>query len=73
MHYLSDFSNFFFRCLVVYREDVNEFRTARTYPRLVLIDVTVHDENHVALNAPGMRELFVKLPLDGKGKIIDIK
>lgn len=51
-----------FRCLVVYSESDNEFRTARTYPKMVLIDVSVHDEQYLAVDAPTMRTLYVKIP-----------
>ncbi|KAL1509050.1 hypothetical protein ABEB36_003851 [Hypothenemus hampei] len=50
------------RCLVVYSETDNEFRTARTYPKMVLIDVSVHDDQHLAVDAPTMRTLYVKIP-----------
>lgn len=50
------------RCLVVYSENDNEFRTARTYPKMVLIDVSVHDGNYLAVDAPTMRTLYVKIP-----------
>ncbi|XP_066254139.1 mitochondrial amidoxime reducing component 2-like [Euwallacea similis] len=50
------------RCLVVYSEKDNEFRTARTYPKMVLIDVSVHDDNYLAVDAPTMRTLYVKIP-----------
>lgn len=61
------------RCLVVYKNDANEFRTARTYPRMVLIEISVHDEDHIAVNAPGMRELYVKLPINGEGEERNIR
>ncbi|KAJ8933172.1 hypothetical protein NQ318_011913 [Aromia moschata] len=50
------------RGLVVYAEKDREFRTARTYPKMVLIDVAVHDEDHLAIDAPTMRTLYVKIP-----------
>ena len=50
------------RVLVVYGAKDNEFRTARTYPKMVFIDVSVHDENHFAIDAPTMRTLYVKIP-----------
>ncbi|CAG9856663.1 unnamed protein product [Phyllotreta striolata] len=50
------------RCLVVYSDKDYEFRTARTYPQLLSIDVAVHDEKHVAVDAPTMRTLYVKIP-----------
>lgn len=48
--------------MVVYSENDNEFRTARTYPKMVLIDVSVHDGNYLAVDAPTMRTLYVKIP-----------
>ncbi|XP_050300005.1 mitochondrial amidoxime-reducing component 1-like isoform X2 [Anthonomus grandis grandis] len=50
------------RCLVVYSENDNEFRTARTYPKMVLIDVSIHDDQYLAVDAPTMRTLYVKIP-----------
>lgn len=46
----------------MYNEKDLEFRTARTFPKMVLIEVTVHDEEHFAVDAPGMRTLYVKRP-----------
>ncbi|CAH1957266.1 unnamed protein product [Acanthoscelides obtectus] len=50
------------RFLVVYSDKENEFRTARTYPKMVLIDVAAHDAEHVSLDAPTMRPLYVRIP-----------
>ncbi|CAG9765498.1 unnamed protein product [Ceutorhynchus assimilis] len=50
------------RCLVVYGEKDHEFRSARTYPKMVLIDVSVHDNEYLAVDAPTMRTLYVKIP-----------
>lgn len=47
---------------MTYKESDNEFRTGRTYPKLIFITVTNHDADHIALDAPGMRTLYVKLP-----------
>ncbi|XP_076252650.1 mitochondrial amidoxime reducing component 2-like isoform X2 [Rhynchophorus ferrugineus] len=59
------------RCLVVYSESDNEFRTARTYPKMVLIDVSVHDDQYLAVDAPTMRTLYVKIPeSDDKSKTL---
>ncbi|KAJ8964036.1 hypothetical protein NQ314_005176 [Rhamnusium bicolor] len=62
------------RGLVVYAEKDREFRTARTYPKMVLIDVAVHDEDHLAIDAPTMRTLYVKIPskVDQKESIIKL-
>ncbi|CAH1159780.1 unnamed protein product [Phaedon cochleariae] len=50
------------RGLVVYSEKDHEFRSGRTYPKMTLIDVSVHDENHLAIDAPTMRTLYVEIP-----------
>lgn len=57
----------------MYTEKEHEFRTARTYPKLLLIDVAVHDENHLAIDAPTMRTLYVKLPSEDDEKETTIK
>lgn len=51
-----------FRFLVTFKDSDNEFRTGRTHPRLVLITVSNHDLDHIALDAPGMKTLYVKMP-----------
>lgn len=56
------------RGLVVYAEKDREFRSARTYPKMVLIDVAVHDEDHLAIDAPTMRTLYVKIPSKSETK-----
>lgn len=61
------------RELIVYGENDSEFRTARTYPNMVLINVSVHDEEHLAFDAPGMRTLYVKRPKVGEAKEIYVK
>lgn len=61
------------RGLVVYAERDNEFRTARTYPQLMQIDISVHDEKHLAIDAPTMRTLYVKIPNSIDNKEIKIK
>ncbi|XP_025837383.1 mitochondrial amidoxime-reducing component 1 [Agrilus planipennis] len=52
------------RSFVVYNEKSNGFVTARTYPKMVLITLVEHLplQNHVAIDAPGMRTLYVKVP-----------
>ncbi|XP_060530858.1 mitochondrial amidoxime-reducing component 1-like [Cylas formicarius] len=66
LHQLRD------RCLVVYAEKDNEFRTARTYPKMVLIDVSVHDDRYLGVDAPTMRTLYVEIPdkIDKKESIV---
>lgn len=61
------------RSLVVYGERDFEFRTARTYPKMVLIDVSVHDGEHLAIDAPTMRTLYVKIPSKEDYKQMKIK
>lgn len=58
----------YFRELLVYHARNKEFRTARTNPHMVLIEVNVHDEHHLAIDAPGMRTLYVKLPKSGEAE-----
>nr|CAI5852359.1 unnamed protein product [Callosobruchus analis] len=50
------------RFLIVYTETENEFRTARNYPKMVLIEVAAHDADHASLDAPTMKTLYVKVP-----------
>ncbi|XP_044269581.1 mitochondrial amidoxime reducing component 2-like isoform X1 [Tribolium madens] len=50
------------RVLIVYGAKDHEFRTARIYPKMVLINVSVHDEDHFAIDAPTMKTLYVKIP-----------
>ncbi|KAJ8919366.1 hypothetical protein NQ315_016459 [Exocentrus adspersus] len=61
------------RGLIVYAEKDHEFRTARTYPKMVLIDVAVHDEDHLSIDAPTMRTLYVKIPSKSENKESTIK
>lgn len=70
---LTLFKYDFFRGFVVYGAKDNEFRTARTYPKMVLIDVSVHDENHIAIDAPTMRTLYVKIPSREENSVVHIK
>lgn len=46
----------------------NEQRTAKTYPKMILIEVVSVDENRVAFKAPGMITLHVKVPTPGVNK-----
>lgn len=39
---------------------------------MVLIEVGVHDEWHVSFEAPGMRQLYVKIPKEGDVKATKI-
>lgn len=49
-----------------------EFRTARTYPHMVLIEVDVDDEMRFVINAPGMETLHVQMPKLGEAKEVHI-
>jgi uncharacterized protein YcbX len=46
----------------VYNERAKEFTTARTYPKMVLINVSVDGNDAVKLSAPNMPELRVEVP-----------
>lgn len=60
---------FYCRCLLVYKESDKEFRTARTYPKMVLIEVTTNDPDIITINAPGMGTLNVNVTsLDNANK-----
>lgn len=50
------------RCLVVYKEGNKEVKTARTYPNMILIEVTADDHDHFIVNAPGMKTLRINVP-----------
>jgi hypothetical protein len=47
----------------VYDEQTKEFKTARTYPKMVLVNVSLDGTDGVKLSAPDMPELRVKVPL----------
>lgn len=46
----------------MYGEQTKEFKTARTYPKMVLINVSLDGTDAVKLSAPDMPELRVKIP-----------
>ncbi|KAL3284233.1 hypothetical protein HHI36_018396 [Cryptolaemus montrouzieri] len=50
------------RSFVVYGENDGQIRSGRAVPSLVRIEISVHDENHIALDAPQMRTLYVRIP-----------
>lgn len=58
--------NLLFRFFIVYDEKTEEFKTARTYPKMLLINVTLDDNDAVKLSAPNMPELQVKVPQDSE-------
>lgn len=49
------------RFLIVFSEKDHEFRTARTHPKLMLINVSAH-ENYLNLDAPAMSTLLLQVP-----------
>lgn len=53
---------------MVYSAYDNEQRTARTYPKMILIEAVSIDENRVGFKAPGMITLLVKIPTPGVNK-----
>ncbi|KAI4455435.1 molybdopterin cofactor sulfurase mosc [Holotrichia oblita] len=50
------------RYFIAYGEDTHEFRTARTFPKLVLIETSINSNGDVVFTAPGQNPLIVKLP-----------
>jgi hypothetical protein len=50
----------------VYDEKTEEFKTARTYPKMLLINMTLDGNDAVKLSAPNMPELQVKVPQDSE-------
>ncbi|KAF2899110.1 hypothetical protein ILUMI_07064, partial [Ignelater luminosus] len=55
---------FYDRNLLIYKEDDNEFRTARQYPKMIFIKVAAHptEEDQFTLDAPKMPTLNVQIP-----------
>lgn len=51
-----------FRFFIVYNEQTKEFKTARTCPKMVLVNVSLDGTDAVKLSAPDMPELRVKVP-----------
>jgi len=54
--------NQIFRFFIVYDEQTKEFKTGRTCPKMVLINVSQDGTDAVKLSAPDMPELQVKVP-----------
>ncbi|KAK4887763.1 hypothetical protein RN001_004034 [Aquatica leii] len=50
------------RCLVIYKENANEVKSARTYPNILLIETSTIGNEHFSLNAPGMDALMLPVP-----------
>jgi len=50
------------RFFIVYNEQTKEFKTARTCPKMVLVNVSLDGTDAVKLSAPDMPELRVKVP-----------
>ncbi|XP_060532443.1 mitochondrial amidoxime reducing component 2-like isoform X2 [Cylas formicarius] len=52
------------RSFLIFNEKHKEFKTARHYPKIMLIKLTPYDRNTVALDAPAMETIYVKIPAD---------
>ncbi|GJQ83431.1 hypothetical protein Trydic_g14211 [Trypoxylus dichotomus] len=50
------------RSFIVYGEANNEFKTARTFPKLVLIETCIDKNGDVVFTAPGRDPITVKIP-----------
>ncbi|XP_017783244.1 PREDICTED: mitochondrial amidoxime-reducing component 1 isoform X1 [Nicrophorus vespilloides] len=61
------------RTYLVYGEKNNEFKTARTFPQLLLVQMSVHDKDQIRLDAPGMPTLLFKVPTKLKNKELRVK
>jgi hypothetical protein len=46
----------------VYDEQTKEFKTGRTYPKMVLVNISLDGTDAVKLSAPEMPELRVEVP-----------
>jgi len=46
----------------VYDDHTKEFKTGRTYPKMVLVNMSLDGTDAVKLSAPDMPELRVKVP-----------
>jgi len=57
----------------VYDEKTGEFKTARTYPKMVLINMSLDGNGTVKLSAPNMPQLQVKIPEGSENKHIQCK
>ncbi|CAH0560991.1 unnamed protein product [Brassicogethes aeneus] len=60
------------RSLVVYSSKDKEAKTARTHPKLLLIEIETTDMNYITINAPNMRTLFVKIPNREENEVVNI-
>lgn len=61
------------RELAVYNAKDFEHKTANTYPKLILIEVKVHDQDYYKFSAPYMTVQYVKRPKVGEAKEVIIK
>lgn len=61
------------RSLIVFNEDEHELRTARTYPTLLLINVSSLKNNCLKLEAPMMESLPFEIPDSNKSKKTSVK
>ncbi|CAG2061519.1 unnamed protein product, partial [Timema podura] len=58
----STASYYLFRFFLAYDERNGEFKTARTFPKMVLITVTAKSASSVMFEAPGMPPILVDIP-----------
>ena len=58
--------NIFSRFFIVHGEN-GEFKTARTFPKMVFIKTTAEGENEVKISAKDMSDIKIKIP-DGSEK-----
>ncbi|XP_045478781.1 mitochondrial amidoxime-reducing component 1-like [Harmonia axyridis] len=61
------------RSFIVYGEKDGEVKSGKPFPQLVKIEVSVHDGNHIALDAPQMRTLYVRIPERDDSNIKTVK
>ncbi|KAI4455408.1 mosc n-terminal beta barrel domain [Holotrichia oblita] len=50
------------RSFIVYGEGNNEFKVAKTYPKLLLIQVSVNNNGDLVFTAPEQNPLIMKFP-----------
>ncbi|KAJ8976545.1 hypothetical protein NQ317_011808 [Molorchus minor] len=50
------------RSFVVYHAENHEYRNARHYPKMVVVEIRAHDKDSVVLKAPDVRTLHLRLP-----------
>ncbi|KAK5644068.1 hypothetical protein RI129_007913 [Pyrocoelia pectoralis] len=50
------------RCLVIYQEDTNEVKSAKNYPKILLIEAGMVDDNHFCLTTSDVGSVIFKVP-----------